>query len=253
MCHEKWLPEGEARTGHERAFIAPDGATIPGWHHRGTGTRGACLVLPDIYGPSPFYHRLTELLAGHGYDTVMIDYLFRQGPLAEKTREAAIARRANMDENVCLKDVSSVLTGLAAEQDGGRVGLIGFCLSGTYAFDLTTVHADLATVAFYGFPEGLGEPVRSSTPNPIEVASSFQGPILSFWGEQDYISMDLVERFRVEVARHEVDYEQHVYAGAGHGFLQGLVEQRADSQYARDAWDRTLAFLARHVGARGAA
>ena len=102
---------------------------------------------------------------------------------------------------------------------------------------------DLATVTFYGFPEGPGGPVAGRAPRPIDIASLFQGPILSFWGDQDNIPMELVDRFGAEAARHGADYRYQVYPGAGHGFLQGLVEERADSESAQDAWKQTLAFL----------
>jgi carboxymethylenebutenolidase len=111
------------------------------------------------------------------------------------------------------------------------------------------MRADLSTVTFYGFPEGPGGPVAAAAPRPIDVAHRFQGPIQSFWGDQDNIAMELVERFRAEASRHSADYGQHVYPGAGHGFLQGIVEDRDDSESARDAWKRTLAFLSSTVAA----
>ena len=55
--------------------------------------------------------------------------------------------------------------------------------------------------------------------------------------------MELVERFGAEAASQGADYRYQVYPGAGHGFLQGLVEERADSASAHDAWKQTLAFL----------
>ncbi len=244
MCHESWQPTGAAAAAESLSFTATDGAGIPAWRYRsaqarGAEARGACLVLPDIYGPSPFYHAVTARLAEHGFDAVMIDYFFREGPIAEVTRAAAFERRSAMDENRCLRDIGAVIDQLP----GTRTALIGFCLSGTYAYDLTAVRSDLATVTFYGFPEGPGGPVAERAPRPIDIASQFQGPILSFWGDQDNIPMELVDRFGAEAARHGADYRYQVYPGAGHGFLQGLVEERDDSASAQDAWKQTLAFL----------
>jgi carboxymethylenebutenolidase len=243
MCHESWQPDGAATAAETRTFVAADGTDIPGWRYPAAQARGACLVLPDIYGPSPFYHEVTARLAGHGFDAVMIDYFFRQGPIAEVTREAAFGRRSTMDENQCLADIGTVLDQLPGQRPGTPIAVLGFCLSGTYAYDLTAVRPDLATVTFYGFPEGPGGPVADRAPRPIDITSQFQGPILSFWGDQDNIPMDLVDRFGAEAARHGADYRYQVYPGAGHGFLQGLVEERADSASARDAWKQTLAFL----------
>ena len=248
MCHESWQPAGQAAATESLTFTASDGVPVPAWRYRGPQAKGAhargpALVLPDIYGPSPFYHGVTARLAGHGFDAVLIDYFFREGPITEVTREAAFARRSAMDENRCLRDIDAVIGQLPGRQPGTRTALVGFCLSGTYAYDLTAVRADLATVTFYGFPEGPGGPVADRAPRPIDIAGQFQGPILSFWGDQDNIPMDLVDRFGAEAARQGADYRYKVYPDAGHGFLQGLVEDRADSASARDAWKQTLAFL----------
>ena len=243
MCHESWRPADAAAASEALTFKAADGAEIPAWRYQGRQAKGACLVLPDIYGPSPFYHAVTARLAGHGFDAVMVDYFFREGPIAETTRAAAFERRATMDENRCLADIGTVIDQLPGRRPGTRIAVIGFCLSGTYAFDLTAVRSDLATVTFYGFPEGPGGPVAARAPRPIDITSQFQGPILSFWGDQDSIPMELVGRFGAEAARHGADYRYEVYPGAGHGFLQGLVEKRADSASAHDAWNQTIAFL----------
>lgn len=248
MCHEKWKPAGErAVEGRQVSFAVSAGQAMPGWRYGHHPSQGVCLVLPDIYGPSPFYHRLAALLADEGYETVLVDYFFRQGPIAELTRDAAFARRAPMDENLCLQDIGDVIDQLAAERPAARVGIVGFCLSGSFALDLSSLRGDLATVAYYAFPEGPGGPVAVAAPKPIEIADRFRGPITAFWGDQDYIPLPLIERFGAEMARHDVDYEEHLYAGVGHGFLQGLVEDRHDSAAAHDAWTRTLTFLSKHL------
>jgi carboxymethylenebutenolidase len=250
VCHETWRPAGDAATEPpERSFASSDGTPMTGWQYAGENPKGVVLVLPDIYGPSPFYHQVTQMLANDGYEAVMVDYFFREGPLTDRSREAAFARRSGMDENLCLRDISAVIDVLASGYPGRRVGVVGFCLSGTFGWGLTTLRDDLSTVAFYGFPEGPGGQVAGAVPKPIEVASQFQGPILSFWGDQDNIPLELIERFGAEVNRHAIDYQQHVYAGAGHGFLQGLVEDRDDSESAHDAWKRTREFLSSTVAA----
>lgn len=251
MCHEKWKPGGldDVASSRECGFQVSDGQVMPGWRYGADSARRVVLVLPDIYGPSPFYHHVTSLLAREGYAAVLADYFFRQGPITEVTREAAFGRRSFMDENLCLRDIGDVVDQLAVDHGAGRVGIVGFCLSGTFVLDLASVRDDLATVAFYAFPEGPGGPVTSVAPKPIDIANRFQGPITAFWGDQDRIPMALVERFGAEVARHPVDYQQHVYEGAGHGFLQGLVEERADSDAAHDAWNRTTKFLSAHLTA----
>ena len=250
MCHEDWQPAGPTSSpAAGLSFLISDGTEMPAWQYDATDEKGVCLLLPDIYGPSPFYSRVAELLAAGGYRTFVADYFYREGPIAEITREAAFGRRSKMDENLSLRDISEVVDALRTGAGSDRVAVMGFCLSGTFVFDLTTMRDDVAAVVFYGFPEGPGGPTRATAPRPIDLAADFQGPITAFWGDQDNIPLELIERFGEEVGRHDVDYVQRVYPGAGHGFLQGLVEDRDDSQAAHDAWERTLEFLGAKVAA----
>ena len=157
---------------------------MSGWTYRGSHPVATCVVLPDIYGPSPFYHYVTAELARAGYEATLLDYFVREGPLADKTREGAFARRSMMNENTAIADISTAIDAVAnGNGDGsGRIGLLGFCLSGTYAWDLATMRSDLAIVTYYGFPEGPGGQTKSDAPRPIDVAAEMTGPILSFSG-----------------------------------------------------------------------
>lgn len=247
MCHELWTNNEFEHEPDEVAIALPDGTAMPGWTYRATQPKATCIVLPDIYGPSPFYHYVTAQLAEAGYDATLVDYFVREGALAEKSREAAFARRAKMNENTCLADISTAIDVIAGDDDS-RKGLVGFCLSGTFAWDITTMRSDLATVTYYGFPEGPGGPTKSDAPRPIDVAAKMSGPALSFWGDRDNIPMPLVEAFGAELAKHDIDYRQQIYPDVGHGFLQGLVEDGDASAAAKDAWQQTLGFFATHLG-----
>src|SRR5918999_4927679 len=149
MCHETWTKsEGQPKPEEVGSITLPDGTTMPAWTYRPAEPKATCIVLPDIYGPSPFYHYVTAQLAAAGYEATLVDYFVREGSLAEKSREAAFARRAQMNENTCLADISTAIDVLAGGDDS-RKGLVGFCLSGTFAWDITTMRSDLATVTYY--------------------------------------------------------------------------------------------------------
>jgi carboxymethylenebutenolidase len=248
MCHEKWADERQTQPSAEISVPLADGQKMSGWTYRAEKPVATCVVLPDIFGPSPFYHHVTAELARAGYDATLVDYFVREGPLAEKTREAAFARRSQLNENTALADISTAVDVLTQGGSGGRTGLLGFCLSGTYAWDIATMRSDLAIVSYYGFPEGPGGQTKSDAPRPIDVAAKMSGPILSFWGDADHIPMTVIEGFGAEVAKHDIDYRQQIYPGVGHGFLQGLVEDDDTSAAAKDAWQQTLGFFTTHLG-----
>lgn len=250
MCHPDWTDDvGQG----DRADIAlAAGGHLPAWTYGpadGAGT-GRVLLVPDIYGPVPFYRHLCALLARRGHHVTLVDPFFREGALDRPDRDAAFARLARHDVARALSDLDEALDATAT---GGPSGVIGFCIGGHHALNLAARRADLVTLTYYAFPEELPRPVAVASPRPLDQAGSTTGPILAFWGDEDYIDLAVVDRYGRAMADHGVDYEAQVVAGAGHGFLQGLVEDRADSQAARDAWDAGTRFLARHLDTRSAA
>src|ERR1700694_5837727 len=71
-----------------------------------TGAGARVLVVADIFGRSPFYEDLAGRLALAGFTALLPEYFFRQDSLAERTREAALARREQLDPNPNLGDLS---------------------------------------------------------------------------------------------------------------------------------------------------
>jgi carboxymethylenebutenolidase len=247
MCHGDWQSVEVVERSSTVSISVGGGQEMPGNRFLPEGTpRGNCVVLPDIFGVSPFYREISRRLANEGFATTLLDYFFREEPLSEGTREAAFARRAGMDEERALLDLNAAIEQVA---QGGRLGLIGFCLSGQFVLDLCATRSDLAAVAFYPFPEGVAGPVRVPAPRPIDLTDRMSGPIISFWGTQDYIPLEVIERFGRAMSTSCADYTARLYRGATHGFLLGLLtEDEANSAAARDAWLSTIEFLGTHVG-----
>src|ERR1700716_3903698 len=67
-----------------------------------TGAGAGVLVVGDVFGRTAFYEDLAGRLALAGFTALLPDYFFRQGPLPEPTREAALARREKLDQNQTL-------------------------------------------------------------------------------------------------------------------------------------------------------
>lgn len=245
MCHGDWA----ASVGPGRG-VALDvgGTTMPGWWYEPATPSGRPVVLvPDIYGPIPFYRELAGRLADDGHATLLVDQFHRQGALAEIDRDLAFQRMARLDAPQALDDLDAVLDRLGGTR-GQPTGILGFCIGGHLALDLAARRDDLAVASFYGFPEDLPAAVGRPAPRPVDQAATISGPIVGFWGDQDYIPVEVIERFGRAMSEHGVPYEGHVLEGAGHGFLQGIVEDRPDSQVARWSWGRTRSFFTEHLG-----
>src|SRR5438067_5324968 len=74
-----------------------------------TGAGAGVLIVCDVYGRSPFYEDLAGRLALAGFTALVPEYFFREGPLAERTRELAFERRARLDQNQTLVDLEQAI------------------------------------------------------------------------------------------------------------------------------------------------
>ena len=205
----------------------------------------AVLIINDVFGRSPFYDHLARRLAQAGYVATTPEYFFRQGSLAEPTRDAATARAKLLDFRKWGDDMSAAVDWLRARAEvAGGVATIGFCMGGTRSLLLAARRDDLAgTVSYYGFPAD----ARAET-TPIAAAPKMRGPILGHWGDQDAgAGMDNVEKLRAALAAAHVEHEFHIYPGLGHGFLKASLEDEKAPGYeaACTSWKRTLDFYRR--------
>lgn len=252
MCHAE-IPEGDLREGPARdeAIPLPDGTSMPAYlalPERGSGP--GVLVVPDMYGRSPFYDNLARRVADLGYVALCPEPFHRLGPLAEADFDLAIARRADIDEPEMLKDLDTALTWLGGrpEVTSKHMAVIGFCMGGTFALNLAATRDDLASCCFYGFPAGSHGRVRVAAPAPLDVVADISGPLIGFWGEDDTsVGMDNVVRLVTALAAREVEFHCITYPHVGHGFMAGRAKDERTQDAARHAWVRMTAFLVRHL------
>lgn len=212
----------------------------------------AVLIVNDVYGRAPFYENLARRLAQTGFVALDPEYFFRQGPLAEQTRDAAQARSAKLDQEGTLRDLGAAIDWLKKRPEvNGKIGTVGFCMGGTLVLDLAAERSDLAaSVPYYGFPR-LRQKTPLSPPEPLEVAARMRGPILGHWGDQDEgVGMDNVEELRTRLAAAQVEHTVHIYPGVGHGFLKAFLEDEKSPGYehACTSWQRTLDFYRQKLG-----
>ncbi len=245
MCHPE-VPEGttppDVRT--EEGAIPVAGGAMPALIAFPDRTPApAVLVINDVFGRSPFYEHLAGRLAQAGFLAATPEFFFREGPLPEPTREAALARAKRLDFSRTVDDISAATGWLRERGDtAGAVGTIGFCMGGTMVLLLAARRRDLAaSVCCYGFPADARTSAR-----PIDVAPTMHGPILGLWGDQDAgVGMDNVEKLDVALTASGVPHEFHVYPGLGHGFLKASLDDANTPGYreACDSWTRTIAFF----------
>ena len=117
----------------------------------------------------------------------------------------------------------------------GKIGAVGFCWGGGMVNWLATRLSDLAAgVPFYGPAPDTEDVAKIKCPLLIHSAES-DDRINAGWPE-----------FERALKAAKVKYERFLYPGTQHGFNNDTTP-RYDAAAAKLAWERTIAFLKKHV------
>ncbi len=198
------------------------------------------VLLPAIMGINPYIERLQSELVGHGYTVAAIDYWARAGEVPTITNsEEAMAAVARVRDPDVVADVQATCDAI----DAPATTALGFCIGGTQSILAgAKVDAIGSAVSFYGlirYPQTSdGKPEI-----PLDVAAeSLHVPYLGHWGDSDHlVPVDHVGELQKALTGRPA--EVYVYPGAGHAFHETARPEAHRPVAARDAWNRTLAFL----------
>lgn len=212
--------------------------------------RGAVVVVQEAFGVNDHIEDVARRFAAQGYRAVAPHLFHRTGDpsLDYGNFEKVMPHMQGLSEQGLLDDLDATLGHLAdVGVPAGRVAVVGFCMGGSVAF-LAAVRRPLgAAVTFYGGGIAQG---RFGMPSQVDLASQLQTPWLGLYGDRDQsIPADEVEQLRDAVRAATVPTEIHRYAEAGHGFHCDQRPDHYDEAAAHDAWNRTVDWLATHLGA----
>lgn len=220
--------------GSNITLTAEDGHTLSAWRAGPEDAPRGLVVVQEIFGVNHHIRAVCDRLAGHGFAVIAPALFDRVAPgieLGYAPEDVARGRalRPQVPEAAVMADIAAAAAAL-----GGRpLGIVGYCWGGTIAWwGATRATAFGAAVGWYG---GGIAATRAETP---------RCPVQLHFGDKDG-SIPLTDVDAIRAAQPGV--EVFVYPGAGHGF--GCDEResysRADAELAEQ---RTLAFLARHLG-----
>ncbi|HEX6311577.1 MAG TPA: dienelactone hydrolase family protein [Acidimicrobiia bacterium] len=210
----------------------PDGGTGPG-----------ILLCHEALGTTDYLRGVADRLATIGYVVVAPDAFWRlERNVSLAHDDAGLARAgellARFDTEAGVRDMVDALAMLTDQPEvTGPVGVVGHCFGGLVAY-LTACAADPdCLVSYYGV----------GIDGALDRAASLTCPSLLHFGTEDlFVPVDTVNRLRAELGtRPNVSVE--TYDGAGHAF-ENPHAPWYDPRAATAAWDRTVAFLAEHLG-----
>ena len=223
-------------------LMAQDGIECPAYVAYPAGTaRGAVIVLQEIFGVNSHIRSVADGFAQQGYLAVAPHAFHRVRPDVElgygpddiaQGRELKAGAEALPAPGVMADIAAAIVFG--AGTTGGKVAIVGYCWGGLLVWRSACSLAGLsAAIAYYG----------GGMTSEQEAQRRSLCPVMCHFGELDHaIPIASVKAF----ASAQPKVEVFTYA-AQHGFN---CDQRGayDAAAALAAQERTLGFLARHIG-----
>lgn len=205
------------------------------------------VVIMEAYGITGHIRGVCEQLAKAGFVAVAPD-IYHGEVISYTDMDKVMAKIPSIRDDQVLDEIGQTLSWLEQNDkvDRKRLGIIGFCMGGRFAFYANCRFPDRlkAAVGFYGggiSPEG-GKDRFGRTP-PIGEAQKMQAPLFLGYGADDQ-SIPPMEHARVAqtLSAAKKRYTLSVYPGAGHAFL---CEERANyaPKAAAQAWPEAIGFL----------
>ena len=177
---------------------------------QGKGPFPALVVIHEWYGLTDWVKDQASKLADQGYVALAID-LYR-GKVATTPDEAHQIMRG-VPEDRASRDLLAATTYLASQKnvEAKRIGSIGWCMGGGYAFNLAVNDPNLkAAVINYGH-----------LASDDATLKKINAPILGIFGGQDKgITPDDVHKFESQMKALGKTVEIHIFPDAGHGFRE---------------------------------
>ncbi len=217
---------------------------------QGAGPFPGVVVIQHIFGVDEWIMEVCRRLAHHGYAALAPNLYARIGSLGSGPVEDLAARlraKGGLNDDLVTGDLQAAVDALRARPEAtGKVGTIGFCMGGRFAYLAACRVSGLdAAVDCWGGgvapnPAQPGNP--PGTP-PIDLTEDMKAPLLGIFGNDDTRpSPAEVDRTEAKLKSLNKRYEFHRYDGAGHGFFNWAnVAYR--QQQAADGWEKVWAFF----------
>jgi carboxymethylenebutenolidase len=194
------------------------------------------LVIHENRGLNSHIEDIARRLATDDFVAFAPDALFTLGGYPgdeDKARETF----GKLDQTKVKEDFVTAAGWLKARPEcTGKIGAVGFCYGGGMVNYLATrLGSDLAAgVAFYGSAPELADVPKIKAPLLIQSAENDER-INASWPD-----------YEKALKAANVKYERHLYPGTQHGFNNDTTP-RYDPTAAKQAWERTIAFLNQHL------
>lgn len=209
--------------------------------------RGAVMVLQEAFGVNDHIRDVCRRFAAAGYVAAAPHLFHRSGDpeLGYEDMQEVMPFIMQLQADEIEADIDATLEHLAGIGfESQRVAAVGFCMGGSISFAAGCYWPLGAAVSFYG--GGIAQS-RFGLPPLFDLAPTLQSPWLGLFGDLDgSIPTNEVEGLRSAVESAAPAAEVVRYPDANHGFHCDARSSYHEPS-AKDAWERTLAFLEAHL------
>ncbi|MFQ5853034.1 MAG: dienelactone hydrolase family protein [Candidatus Binatia bacterium] len=204
------------------------------------GPHPAVIVVQEWWGLNDHIKDVAQRFAREGYVTLAPDLYSRLGHKITTDAQEAGQLMGSLKKEDGIEDLNSSMDYLKKQAGvkSDRVGVVGFCMGGSYALLLPCKNREIkAAVPFYG-----------EVPDS-EVLKGLGCPVLFFYGDQDgWIQLKDVNRLKEFLEKEKRPGEVIIYPGAGHAFFNDTRESYRAKE-AQESWSKSLAFFKTHLQA----
>ncbi|HVC28219.1 MAG TPA: dienelactone hydrolase family protein [Gammaproteobacteria bacterium] len=222
--------------------------TLKGYaaYPQGHGPFPGIVVIMEAYGITGHIRGVCERLANAGFVALAPD-IFHGEVISYTDVEKVMAKIPTLRDEPIIDEIGQSLDWLAAHKnvESKRLGIIGFCMGGRFAFLANCRFPQhlRAAVGMYGGGIAPNGQDRFGRIPPITEADRMQAPIFLGYGADDQ-GIPPAEHAHIAetLSAAKKRYSLAVYPGAGHAFL---CEERANyaPKAAEQAWPEIIAFL----------
>lgn len=193
------------------------------------GPLPAVVLFTDIGGLRPCYHEKAQQIADNGYAVLMPNVYYRdaRGPVVPEgksfrdpeVRPTLLEYAGHLTPEAQSRDFLALLDGIdgAAEFAAGKLGVVGYCMTGAFALRMAAEHPERVAAAA-GFHSA--RLAGADDPNsPVQVVGNIAGRVYLGHADQDeLLPAEQIARLDEALAKAGVHFTTELYKGAAHGF-----------------------------------
>jgi carboxymethylenebutenolidase len=204
-----------------------------------SGRGPGLIVVQEWWGLTTHMAKVADRFAEEGYVALAPDLY---GGATTHDEAEALQMLLEIPVDRAARDLRGAVAYLLSRDEvvGETVGVVGFCMGGSFALQLAVQEGEkvAATVAFY--------PVGYLPASYV----GLQAPVLVHIGDLDQINPPtLADELNEKISADTGSHPEIAHYPAGHAFLnEEDLLGTFDEEQAAIAWDRTVAFLREHLG-----